>query len=232
MMLAILAPLAPQSPVPDPRDVQTLQVVLLLKGRSFTADRTPEVQALQLSHAAHLSALGAAGHLLASGPVSGDGDVRGVLLLRAADLSAAATLVADDPAVKAERLRPEIESLQVAGNWFSLGRAVRDAPVRQFIVAVLSSGPEAAGQAGQVADAQSAHLAHLWKLREAGVLVLAGTFEGAGRRRALAVFASDNLAAVRALVNEDPAVKAGRLTVDLLTWLGPDGVMTIAKTGS
>ena len=227
MVLTLIASTASRSGTPGPQPVQTLQVALLMKGRAWTPDRTPEVATLQQAHAAHLSALGAAGHLLASGTVSGDGDIRGLLILRVADAPAALTLLADDPAVQAERLRVEVETLRVPANWFTVTLATRDAPIRSFIVALLGAGP-AAGAGGE-GNVPGADLEAFWRLRESGVMVLGGAFERATDRRGLLVFASDNVAAIRGLVSSNASVTSGRITVDLLTWFGPDGVMKNVK---
>lgn len=71
----------------------------------------------------------------------------------------------------------------------------------------------------RLAEIQEHHLAHLTELRERGVLLLAGPFgdqpdEGL---RGLCVFGS-SLAETRALMAGDPAVVAGRLAAEVMTW--------------
>ena len=171
MVLTLIASSASQLTAPGPQALQTLQVALLMKGRAWTADPTPAIQTLQQAHAAYLSALGAAGHLLASGPIGGEGEIRGLLILKVADARAALTLLADDPAVQGERLRVEVETLRVPANWFAVTRATRDAPIRSFIVSLLGAGP-AAGAGGDANSPPEADLEAFWRLRESGVMVL------------------------------------------------------------
>ncbi len=73
---------------------------------------------------------------------------------------------------------------------------------------------------------QDAHLAHLAKLHEAGVLVAAGPTVGPSDRR-LRGFSLLNVDAekARALQDEDPAVRAGRFAFEVHTWMVPRGAM-------
>ena len=153
-----------------------------------------------------------------------------MLILKVADAAAALTLLSDDPSVKAERLRVEIETLRVPVNWFTVTRATREAPIRAFVVALLAAGP-AGSVAGEGSGAADEELEAFWRLRESGLLVMGGAFERVTDRRGLLVFASDNLAAIRGLVSNNPVVTSGRITVGLLTWFGPDGAMKIVKPG-
>ena len=130
--------------------------------------------------------------------------------------------------MQGERLRVEVETLRVPANWFAVTRATRDAPIRSFIVSLLGAGP-AAGAGGDANGPPEADLEAFWRLRESGVMVLGGAFERATDCRGLLVFASDNVAAIRGLVSSNASVTSGRITVDLLTWFGPDGVMKNVK---
>ena len=68
-------------------------------------------------------------------------------------------------------------------------------------------------------EIQEQHLAHLGVLRERGVLLLAGPFgdQPDEALRGLCIFDA-GLDETRALMAEDPAVVAGRLVVDVMTW--------------
>ena len=60
-------------------------------------------------------------------------------------------------------------------------------------------------------------------MAETGDLVLAGPFESEGALRGVLVFRTQDPQRIRSLVAEDPAVKAGRLGVDLYPWSIPRG---------
>lgn len=71
------------------------------------------------------------------------------------------------------------------------------------------------------AEIQSAHLGHLHKLWVEGDAVIAGPFEVPDdeRMRGLVLFRGDlTTDEVKALAEDDPAVKAGRLEVKVLPW--------------
>lgn len=77
-------------------------IVLLV--RRADAPRLDEqaADALQDAHLAYLADLHDAGHLLAVGPLGGDGDLRGLSIM-AADVERARELAEADPAVRAGR---------------------------------------------------------------------------------------------------------------------------------
>jgi uncharacterized protein YciI len=68
-------------------------------------------------------------------------------------------------------------------------------------------------------EIQEQHLAHLTELSEREVLLLAGPFgdQPDEALRGLCVFAA-SLDETRALMAADPAVVAGRLAADVMTW--------------
>lgn len=72
---------------------------------------------------------------------------------------------------------------------------------------------------------QRDHLAHLRKLNAAGKLVLAGPLTDGGTIRGLCVFKAGSLEEARALEEDDPAVKAGRLAVEVHPWMVQKGIL-------
>jgi hypothetical protein len=96
-----------------------------------------------------------------------------------------------------------------------------------FSVTLLEAGPNTSKLEGREADAlQDAHMAHLAMLYETGKLQAAGPILGDPDRplRGLGLhrLSAD---AVRALFEDDPLVRAGRLTVRVLTWMVPRGAV-------
>lgn len=71
---------------------------------------------------------------------------------------------------------------------------------------------------------QATHLAHIGKMAESGKLILAGPITDGGELRGIFVFKTDSIEEAKALSEADPAVKAGRLVVELHPWLGPKGL--------
>ncbi|HTS79367.1 MAG TPA: YciI family protein [Myxococcaceae bacterium] len=74
---------------------------------------------------------------------------------------------------------------------------------------------------------QRQHIGHLRAMARAGKLVVAGPFDDQTdqRLRGLCLYRA-SLEEARRLAQEDPAVKAGRLEVEVLTWWVEKGAMT------
>ncbi|REF98527.1 uncharacterized protein YciI [Asanoa ferruginea] len=92
-------------------------------------------------------------------------------------------------------------------------------------VVLLVRAPDAPDLPEDAAAAvQNAHLAYQAGLADRGLLVVAGPFtdQTDERLRGICVLATD-LETARALYAKDPAVLAGRLVVEAMTWLVPAG---------
>ncbi len=72
---------------------------------------------------------------------------------------------------------------------------------------------------------QEAHLVHIRRMFEAGDLLIAGPFTDDGDLRGVFLFQTETLEEAQALAASDPAVKAGRLVVDIHPWKVPSGVL-------
>ncbi len=98
----------------------------------------------------------------------------------------------------------------------------------RFTIALLILRPDAPRLDDEAADAlQDAHMAHLADLHEAGHLLAAGPLLGDERFRGLSILDVDAERA-RALEEADPAVRAGRFSVEVLTWMVPAGAMAFS----
>ena len=75
---------------------------------------------------------------------------------------------------------------------------------------------------------QSEHLEYLGALRDAGHIVTNGPLldQPDPSVRGLVVYRVGSLREARRLAEADPAVRAGRLAVDVMTWWCPVGTMT------
>jgi len=82
--------------------------------------------------------------------------------------------------------------------------------------------PELADE--EAAELQDRHLAFRADLRERGVLLGGGPLvdQDDERLRSISIWTCD-LETARRLSNEDPAVRAGRLGVEVMTWMVPAG---------
>ena len=81
----------------------------------------------------------------------------------------------------------------------------------------------------EVARIQAKHLAHIQKMVDSGDLLLAGPFLDGGELRGMFVFQVGSREEAEELANSDPAVKAGRLRVDVMTWYVKAGYLKFPK---
>ena len=107
---------------------------------------------------------------------------------------------------------------------------------KQHYVVLMRKGPDwTADDTPELDELQKRHQAHLSAMHEAGMLVLAGPVElhADGDIRGISVFSHDvfrSLDDLKAVVERDPAIQAGRLRAEYLTWftessavIGPRG---------
>ena len=102
-----------------------------------------------------------------------------------------------------------------------------DYGMRRYVMAFLKTGPDRSHDPETTAQIQRGHLDHIKSLADAGQLVLAGPFLDGGELRGIFVFAVDTVEEARALAEADPAVSAGRLTMELHPWYGSASLLMI-----
>jgi uncharacterized protein len=78
---------------------------------------------------------------------------------------------------------------------------------------------------------QAAHLAHLTRMAESGKLVLAGPFDEQDdvRMRGACIYRTATKEEAKAMAEQDPMVKAGRLQVEVLAWFTEKGYVAFPK---
>jgi uncharacterized protein len=98
-----------------------------------------------------------------------------------------------------------------------------------FTIALLILRPDAPQLDEQASAAlQDAHMTHLAELHEAGHLLAAGPLLDPEKPfRGLAILNVD-VARARELTQADPAVQAGRFSVELLPWMVPSKAMAFS----
>ncbi len=80
------------------------------------------------------------------------------------------------------------------------------------------------GDTPELQRLQQEHLAHIRAMADTGKLLLAGPFTDGGDLRGMFVFKVDSKEEAKALADEDPAVKAGRLRVEFHPWYSAKGI--------
>jgi uncharacterized protein YciI len=94
-----------------------------------------------------------------------------------------------------------------------------------YVVGFFHRGPNwTAEETAETRRIQEGHLANFGKLAEAGKLIVAGPFGDHGDLRGMLVFKLASVEEARALMDADPALKTGRLTLDLHPWFAAAGL--------
>ena len=93
-----------------------------------------------------------------------------------------------------------------------------------YYFGLLTRGPKAATIPPEELPAlQAGHMANIQRLAKEGKLLVAGPFMDGGDWRGLFIFKCATLEEAKALAASDPAVQAGRLTVEIHPWLTQKG---------
>jgi uncharacterized protein YciI len=97
--------------------------------------------------------------------------------------------------------------------------------MKTYYLGLIRKGPAwTPGDTPEIRALQEGHMANIRRLGAEGKLVLAGPFLDGGDLRGLFLFEVATLEEAKALCETDPAVKAGRLVVEVHPWLGPEGL--------
>ena len=95
----------------------------------------------------------------------------------------------------------------------------------QYQFGLLKRGPNwTAEKTPELQKIQEGHMANINKMAKAGKLMAAGPIMDNSDLRGIFIFKAASLEEARTLADEDPAIKSGRLTLELLTWRGIRGV--------
>jgi uncharacterized protein YciI len=96
-----------------------------------------------------------------------------------------------------------------------------------YYVVFLKRGPNSTGEVTpESTRIQKEHMAHLTKMAESGKMLLAGPFVKGGDLRGMCVYLVGSEAEAREAAEADPAVKAGRLVVEVHPWMSAKGIKT------
>ena len=105
-----------------------------------------------------------------------------------------------------------------------------DYEMANYQVAFYRRGPAwTPGDTPELEKLQSEHLAHIGKMAESGKLIIAGPFTDNGELRGMLIFRIESLDEAKALAEQDPAVKAGRLVLEWHPWFAAKNITVTPK---
>lgn len=99
--------------------------------------------------------------------------------------------------------------------------------MKQYVMAFLKKGPNRNQDSATAAQLQKAHMDNINRLAVEGKLILAGPFLDNGDLRGIFLFDVSSVEEAQKLTETDPAVKAGRLVMELHPWYGSAALMPV-----
>jgi uncharacterized protein YciI len=216
-------PVIAQTPEKNPPQSRMIEFhMALLKMGPKWSDNGMSAE-VQVGHTANVHAMLDSGKAVIAGPLGNPKDIIGVYVLRAKNAAEAKAWIETDPAVKSGDLVAEMHP------WWSedvMKKPVTPLKMDTAYLGFLSRGPKwTPEKTPETEELQKAHLANINRLAETKKLVVAGPFGDNGTLRGIFVFKVATLAEAQELAATDPAVKAGRLVIDIRQWFVPAGIL-------
>lgn len=195
--------------------MKTYQFVFLKTGDNKTALNPEDGQKLQAAHLAYLEQLWLKDKkAVLLGPVMNAGDIRGIVVLDC-PAEEAKSLMEKDAYVGAGYMKAEIRPLYAADKLLAVPPKFMD--LTQYTLGFFHRGAENLPKlpADEAAKLQNDHLLNNKAMADKGALVWAGPFLDGTSLRGLLVFRETDQAKIKAMLDVDPLVKAGRLRYEL-----------------
>jgi uncharacterized protein YciI len=209
-----------KSDAPPQSKLIQFHMAIMKKGPKWSATRTKEADQLHEAHLKWAVSLIESGKAVAAGPLTDDGDIRGIYIFRASSADDAKAWANEDPAVTAGHLIAEMHP------WWSedvFKKANTPIQLTTVYLAFLARGPFTPESKEAAEELQKAHMANIHRLAGMKKLIVAGPFGDNGQLRGIFVFKVGSFQEAKELTETDPAVKAGRLVLDLHPWQVPEG---------
>jgi len=220
---AVLSQQKPEAKNEPANKLVEFHMAILKRGPKWSAAETPETKRVQQEHVKYVLSTLNSGKAIIAGPFTDDGDIIGVFVFRAPSAAEAKAWAEANPAVASGQYSVEMHP------WWSediFSKPAKPMKLVPMYFAFLTRGekwtPEKTPATEEI---QKGHMANINRLAEMKKLVAAGPFGDDGRLRGIFVFRVGSLEEAKALTATDPAVQAGRLAMELHTWMVPEGVL-------
>jgi uncharacterized protein len=102
-----------------------------------------------------------------------------------------------------------------------------DYGMKKYVMAFLKKGPKRDQDSVTIEQIQKGHMANINRLAEEGKLILAGPYMDDFEIRGIFIFNVETIEEAEALTKTDPAIKAGRLSMELHPWYGSAALMLV-----
>lgn len=202
-------------------EMGTFYVDLLVKTPKLATAQPAELQKLRQAHLKHLESLAANGKLVVAGPFVDTGRFAGIAVVTASSAEEAKSFEDEDPLVESGLFSVEVLKWWAAKNIMKAPQLpINPSEMTTYYFGLISRGPKwTPERTPETEKLQADHMANINRLAKEGKLVIAGPFENAGNYAGVFIFKVASLEEAKALSETDPAVKAGRLTVEVHPWM-------------
>ena len=95
--------------------------------------------------------------------------------------------------------------------------------MKTYFLVFLKEGPNRTQDSATAAEIQNGHMAHLTKMYNEGKMDLAGPMMDDTKLKGICVYNVENIETAKSLAESDPAVKSGRLIVEIHPWYSMKG---------
>ena len=104
-----------------------------------------------------------------------------------------------------------------------------DYGMKKYVMAFLKAGPKRDQDSVTAAKLQGEHMKNIQRLANLGKLVLAGPFLDGNEFRGIYIFNVETVEEAKELTESDPAIKAGRLVMELHPWYGSAALQKLTE---
>jgi uncharacterized protein len=133
--------------------------------------------------------------------------------------------VADGPRAQASKSFDNFREPTLAQNQSKLESKAPQFENEQYQIGLLMRGPKwTAENTPEIQKIQEGHMANITRMAQLGKLFAAGPILDNANLRGIFIFRNTSADEARALAEEDPAIKAERLKLEILPWFGSKGI--------
>jgi len=228
MISAICASLllTQQAPVAPPVQMKELQLVLLERPTNLAPLSEDVATQLQKQHLEFLEKLWQSRKALAVGPLE-DSRLAGIIMMDAGTPESAKKILANEPTIKAGRLKPVVLRWFAAVNYIAKGPAFLD--IEPLWFGLLTRTYTTFKLSKEESDALgTGHMANINRMGGMGILKIAGPFISEGKLRGVFVFNCDEQTVLKETA-QDPSLSTGVLKLTLYRWYTAKGTFVVPK---
>ncbi len=104
---------------------------------------------------------------------------------------------------------------------------VDEGEMKTYVLVFLKKGPQRDHPEEKAKEIQAGHMEHLTKMHQEGMLLMAGPMNEDGDIRGILLMNTEEIPVAKDIVEQDPAIKSGRLIAEYHRWYTKSGTVTL-----